>query len=182
MPTFRRAFIEGASYFFTVVEFNRLPILTGEACRKMLHAAWLDVCGRFPFRRRRMFVAEHLHCIWTLPEGDADDPLRWREIKRLFTRSYLAEVGPGERRNEARVKKREAAVWQRRYWEHVIRDEEDMRRHVDYIHYNPVKHGLVKRVADWEWSCFHRYVRMGYYEANWGGEAGEAVKGMRCGE
>ena len=77
------------------------------------------------------------------------------EIKRLFTKGYLARVGPGEERNESRVKKGEAAIWQRRYWEHMIRDEEDLGRHIDYIHYNPVKHGLVERVADWRWSRLH---------------------------
>jgi putative transposase len=91
-------------------------------------------------------------------------------------------VGPGEERNKSRVKTGEAAICQRRYWEHMIRDEEDMRLHVDYIHYNPVKHGLVERVVDWEWSSFHRYVRMGYYEAEWGGAVGKELEGMKCGE
>jgi putative transposase len=183
MPTFRRAFVEGASYFFTVVTFDRLPILTEERCRKILHDAWLDVKGRFPFHTVAVcLLPDHLHCIWSLPEGDADYPLRWREIKRLFTKRYLVEVGPGGARNAARQKKGEAAIWQRRYWEHMVRDEEDKRRHVDYMHYNPVKHGLVERAADWEWSSFHRYVSMGYYETDWGGTAGEQVKGMSCGE
>ena len=108
MPTYRRAFVEGASDFFTVVTFNRLPILTTDEGRVILHAAWVDVQGRFPFKTVAVcLLPEHLHCIWSLPEGDADYPLRWREIKRW---SYLAEIGPGEKRNEARVKKREAAI------------------------------------------------------------------------
>ena len=183
MPTFRRAYIEGGSYFFTVITFNRLPILTAEESRTILHDAWLDVQRRFPFRTVAVcLLPEHLHCIWSLPEGDADYPVRWKEIKRLFTKGYLARVGPGEERNESRVMKGEAAIWQRRYWEHMIRDEEDFRRHEDYIHYNPVKHGLVERVADWPWSSFHRYVRMGYYEQNWGGSVGMELDGICVGE
>jgi putative transposase len=80
------------------------------------------------------------------------------------------------------VKKGEAAIWQRRYWEDMIRDERDLRRHMDYIHYNPVKQGLVKRVSDWRWSSFHRYVRMGYDEPDWGGAVEDELKEMGCGE
>ena len=85
-------------------------------------------------------------------------------------------------RNESRLKRREAAVWQRRFWEHTIRDQEDMNRHLDYIHYNPVKHGLVKSAAEWPWSSFHRYVRMGYYEEAWGEGVEKKVGTMNCGE
>ena len=180
MPNYHRVFVEGATYFFTVVTFNRLPLLTTDEGRAILHDAWLEVQGRFPFRTVAVcLLPEHLHCIWSLPEGEAGYPLRWKEIKRLFTRSYLALVGPGEERNTSRLKQGEAAIWQRRYWEHLIRDEQDLRRHEDYIHYNPVKHGLVQRVVDWPWSSFHRYVRMGYYERDWGGALEEE---MRCGE
>jgi putative transposase len=183
MPTYRRAFVEGATYFFTIVTYARLPILTTEESRGILHDAWLDVQGRFPFRTVAVcLLPEHLHCIWSLPEGDASYPLRWKEIKRLFTKAYLARVGPGEERSESRLKKGEAAIWQRRYWEHMIRDEQDLRRHEDYIHYNPLKHGFVQRVVDWPWSSFHRYVRMGYYERDWGGALEEEMKEMRCGE
>jgi putative transposase len=183
MPNYRRAFVEGASYFFTVVTSDRLPILTTDESRAILHDAWLDVKGRFPFKTVAVcLLPEHLHCIWSLPERDAAYPLRWKEIKRLFTKAYLARVGPGEERNESRIKQGEAVVWQRRYWEHMIRDEDDLRRHEDYIHYNPLKHGLVQRVVDWPWSSFHRYVKMGYYESDWGGAVGQEVYGMRCGE
>ena len=104
--------------------------------------------------------------------------MRWKEIKRLFARDYLQQIGPGEYRNESRQKRGEAAIWQRRFWEHTLRDEADLNRHLDTIHYNPVKHGLVKRVTDWPWSSFHRYVRMGYYTPDWG-EVME-VKLMLC--
>jgi putative transposase len=180
MPNYHRVFVEGATYFFTVVTFNRLPLLTTDEGRAILHDAWLEVQGRFPFRTVAVcLLPEHLHCIWSLTEGEAGYPLRWKEIKRLFTRSYLALVGPGEERNTSRLKQGEAAIWQRRFWEHLIRDEQDLHRHMDYIHYNPLKHGLVQRVVDWPWSSFHRYVRMGYYERDWGGALEEE---MRCGE
>jgi putative transposase len=175
--------VEEATYFFTVVKYDWLPILTTDESRPILHDAWLDVRGRYPFRTVAVcLLPEHLHCIWALPEWDAGYPVRWKEIKRLFTRSYLAKVGPGEERNASRVMKGEAAIWQRRYWEHMIRDEQDLRRHVDYIHYNPLKHGLVRRVADWPWSSFHRYVRMGYYEQDWGEAVGRELEGMGIGE
>jgi putative transposase len=142
MPTYRRACVEGASYFFTVVTFNRLPILTTDESRVILRGAWIDVQGRFPFKTVAVcLLPEHLHCIWSMPEEDAGYPVRWKEIKRLFTKSYLTTIGPGERRNKSRMEKGEAAIWQRRYWEHLIRDEVDFHRHMDYIHYNPVKHG-----------------------------------------
>ncbi len=168
MPNYHR-FYEGGTYSFTLVTFNRLPILTSDAAKKILHFAWLDVRKRMPFETVAVsLLPEHLHCVWTLPENDHNYSLRWREIKRLFTKGYLDEVGPGEDRNASRQKRGEAAIWQRRFWEHTIRDQEDLYRHIDYIHYNPVKHGLVKRVADWPWSSFHRFVKMGLYEPDWG--------------
>lgn len=111
-----------------------------------------------------------------------DYSIPWKEIKRLFTKGYLEQVGPGEMRNDSRMSRGEAAIWQRRFWEHTIRDEEDLNRHRDYIHYNPVKHGLVKSVSDWPWSSFHRYMKMGYYEAGWGDAPEESLKRMECGE
>ncbi|HSF80851.1 MAG TPA: hypothetical protein VLA49_06435, partial [Anaerolineales bacterium] len=91
-------------------------------------------------------------------------------------------VGPGEMRSASRMKRGEAAIWQRRFWEHIIRDEADLNRHRDYLHYNPVKHGLVSSVSAWPWSSFHRYVRQGYYERYWGEAIGEEYNGMSCGE
>jgi putative transposase len=183
MPEYRRSPIEGGTYFFTVVTFNRLPILTTFEARKLLRMAWMDVRERYPFTIDAVcLVPEHLHCIWTLPDGDANYSIRWKEIKRLFTKGYLTQIGPGETRNESRLRRGEAAIWQRRFWEHTIRDEVDLNRHRDYIHYNPVKHGLVKIVAEWPWSSFHRYVGLGYYEAGWGEAVGKDVREMECGE
>jgi len=141
------------------------------------------VRGRFPFTIDAVcLLPDHIHCIWRLPDGDADYSVRWKEIKRLFSRSYIDQVNPGDLRNESRVSRGEAAIWQRRFWEHLIRDEEDYSRHLDYIHYNPVKHGLVQRVSAWPWSSFHRYVSMGYYEMGWGEAIKKEIHKMSCGE
>jgi len=181
MPNYHRSY-EGGAYFFTAVSYHRLPIFTSDAARKILRMSWVEVCQRLPFTTVAIcLLPEHLHCIWTLPPEDQNYSLRWREIKRLFTRDYLREVGPGEARNSSRQSKGEAAIWQRRFWEHTIRDQEDLNRHIDYIHYNPVKHGLVKRVVDWPWSSFHRFVRRGEYEIDWG-PADEQVRAKIFGE
>ena len=169
MPEYRRSFIPGGTYFFTVVTYHRLPILVTEESRKVLRLAWMDVKRRFPFSTDAIcLLPDHAHCIWTLPEGDANYSLRWGEIKRIFSTAYQKMIRVNEPRSLSREKRREAAIWQRRFWEHTLRDEEDLQRHMDYIHYNPVKHGLVERVSDWKWSSFHRYVRMGWYDAGWG--------------
>ena len=168
MPEYHRSRVEGGTYFFTVVTYQRLPILTIEPARKILRQAWEDTKLRFPFETIAVcLLPDHLHCIWQLPEGDADYSVRWKEIKRLFTKGYLKEIGPGEERNESRQKRHEAAIWQRRFWEHTICDDEDLEMHLDYIHYNPIKHGYVTRTADWLWSSFHRYVKAGIYEIDW---------------
>jgi putative transposase len=177
MPDYRRSKISGGSFFFTVVTFNRLPILTGDTARNLLHDAWIRTQARFPFQTLAVCqLPNHLHCIWALPEEDSNFSVRWKEIKRLFTKGYLEKVGPGEPRNASRQKRQEAAIWQRRFWEHTLRDEADLNRHIDYIHFNPVKHGLVKRVADWPWSSFHRYVKMGYYDIEWGQGVDERIR------
>jgi putative transposase len=169
MPEYRRSNLAGGIFFFTVVTFNRLPILTGDIARKLLHDAWVNTAARFPFQTEAVvLMPNHIHCIWHLPEDDANFSVRWKEIKYSFTKGYLDQVGPGEARNASRQKREEAAVWQRRFWEHTLRDEVDLNRHLDYIHFNPVKHGLVERVADWPWSSFHRYVKLGYYDPDWG--------------
>jgi len=109
-------------------------------------------------------LPDHLHCVWTLPEGDADNASRWAQIKSGFSRRLPA----GEWRSARRIARRERGIWQRRYWEHLVRDEEDLRRHVDYVHFNPIKHGHVARLADWPHSSFHRWVGAGVYAGNWG--------------
>ena len=111
-------------------------------------------------------LPDHLHCIWSLPDGDDDFSTRWRQLKSAFSH----RVPPGERRSASRLAKGERGVWQRRFWEHALRDEADYRQHVDYIHYNPVKHGHVQHVRDWPHSSFHRFVQRGIYPPTWAGE------------
>ena len=111
-----------------------------------------------------VILPEHLHCIWTLPAGDTDFSPRWGLIKAYFSR----HIAKGERISNSRGKRGERGLWQRRFWEHLIRDEVDYRQHIDYIHWNPVKHGWVKCVKDWPHSSFHGYVKRGIYPENWG--------------
>jgi putative transposase len=142
-----------------------------------LKAALRDEQQRAPFVNLGLVVLlDHLHAVWRLPEGDADYSERWRRIKAGFSRALPAgeRVGAsrtarGERVSASRAGKGERGVWQRRFWEHTIRDEEDLRNHLDYVHFNPVKHGLVSRVIDWPHSTFHEYVRRGVYAPDWGG-------------
>ena len=183
MPEYRRAFLPGGSYFFTVVTFNRRPILTQSLARQILGNVWRSVQERYPFTVDAIcLLPDHIHCIWTLPENDTNYSMRWSAIKGQFSMQYLVNGGKEGLRNASRQRTGEAAIWQRRFWEHLIRDEDDLRRHIDYLHYNPVKHGLARRVTDWQWSSFHRYVRSGYYEREWGEAVGKQMEGLACGE
>lgn len=163
MPQYIRAFVPGGTFFFTVTLLERRRNLLTENIdhlREVFKAARL----RRPFTVEGIVILpDHLHCIWTLPPGDADFSTRWHDIKARFA----AQISRGERMSARRVQKGERGIWQRRFWEHVIRDESDYERHVDYIHYNPVKHGQVARVADWPYSSFHRYVERGIYTLEW---------------
>ncbi len=169
MPNYRRANTPGACYFFTVVTFRRRPILTDDDCRVWLRNAVSNTRKKYPFNVDAwVLLPDHLHCIWTLPADDNDFSMRWSGIKRRFTTSAKHCLHKTEWANASRQKHREATIWQRRFWEHEIRDKEDYQRHMDYIHYNPVKHGLVNKVVDWPHSTFHRYVKQGIYSTDWG--------------
>ncbi|MCC8938049.1 MULTISPECIES: transposase [Bradyrhizobium] len=166
MTTYRRNFVAGASFFFTVnLEDRRLRLLTEHI--DQLRAAFRETRERHPFTIEAIVILpDHLHTVWTLPEDDADFSTRWRQIKSAFSRSLPAcELISG-----SRLAKRERGIWQRRYWEHTIRDENDFARHIDYVHINPLKHGLVERVKDWPHSSFHRMVRLGVYPEDWAGD------------
>ncbi len=129
--------------------------------------------SRLPFIVDAIVVLpDHLHCIWTLPDNDADFSTRWRLIKSEVSR-HCSE-GYKRQRSSSRLAKGEQAIWQRRFWEHQIRDDRDFAQHVDYIHYNPVSHGLVAAPKDWRYSSFHRYVRGGIYPEDWGAD-GQAI-------
>lgn len=174
MPQYQRYYEEGGTYFFTVVTYHRRPILTNPISQKLLHDAWQATNQLHPFSTIAVcLLPDHLHCIWKLPEGDSDFSTRWKEIKRKFTIGYMKQIGPGEERNTSRQKQGEAAVWQRRFWEHLIDNEIDFENHLDYIHYNPVKHGYVLKPDDWHWSSFRRFVNEGVYDRSWeGGDEG----------
>ncbi|OQK18625.1 transposase [Methyloprofundus sedimenti] len=169
MSNYRRADTPGACYFFTVVTFRRRNILTDEGFRVWLRNALSNTRKRYPFTIDAwILLPDHLHCIWTLPENDNDFSVRWNGIKRQFTKSAKDSLHKPEWVNASKQKHREGTIWQRRFWEHQIRDDNDYQRHMNYIHYNPVKHGLVKAVSEWPYSTFHRYVNQGIYPANWG--------------
>ena len=164
MPNYVRAKFEGGYYFFTVVTFRRKKFLTSTLSRDCLRFAFDKAKKKRPFGIIAIcLMPDHLHCVWKLPEGDANFSTRWNSIKSLFTKMYLNCGGCDSKRNSSRIKKGEAAVWQRRFWEHRIRDVNDLQKHIDYVHYNPVKHGLVEDIEDWPWSTYHKFVREGFY-------------------
>ena len=163
MVNYRRNFIKGGYYFFTVNLKNRQSTLLIDAVNQ-LRTSFSYVHSKKPFEIIAIVILpEHLHCIWQLPENDKEYPARWKSIKSHFTRQ-LKKTGIQINKN----KHNEHNLWQRRYWEHTIRDENDLTRHIDYIHYNPVKHGWVKSVSDWKYSSFHKYVKKGVLPLNWG--------------
>lgn len=168
MVDYRRNRIKGGSYFFTVNLSNRNSGLLVEHI-DFLHSAFRQTKDKYPFQIDAIVVLpEHLHTLWTLPEDDDNYPLRWRSIKSLFTQG-LKNCGYPIQQNS----RGEHAVWQRRYWEHTIRDGNDLQGHMDYIHYNPVKHGHVKNVSDWPYSSFHQFVDKGILPRTWGSKCEE---------
>jgi len=169
MSNYQRLRLAGACYFFTVVTWQRKPIFTDNNRVELLRDALRNIKNLKPFHIDAFVVLpDHLHCIWQMPEGDADYSSRWREIKKAVSRQIDPTTNA---RNERRV-------WQRRFWEHCIRDDNDWRRHMDYIYYNPVKHGLVQRPGDWPWSSFANAVKKGWYDADWGAQPPCSIEGM----
>jgi putative transposase len=155
MPNYRRAFVAGGCWFFTVNLLDRRSRLLIERI-DALRAAVRETRQRFPFHIDAMVVLpDHIHAVWTLPDDDFDFSIRWRLIKIRFSRS----IPEGEQLSETRRGRRERGLWQRRFWEHLIRDERDYNHHIDYCWFNPVRHGLVANVEDWPFSSFHRDVR-----------------------
>lgn len=168
MPNYRRS-REGSTYFFTVVTHLRRPILCTQESRGALRAAVAHARSLHPFAVDAwVLLPDHLHCIWTLPEGDRDFSVRWGLIKAGFTKRIAEGLPEATRVSASRRQHREKAVWQRRFWEHTVRDHRDYTAHCDYVHYNPAKHGLTAAPRDWPWSTFHRFVRQGVYDPNWG--------------
>ena len=163
MPHYIRATVPGGTFFFTVALLERHRRLLVENI-DILRTAFRTVHRTRPFTIDAIVILpDHLHCIWTLPATDADFSTRWRLIKTAFAR----HIPTGERLSNRRQHTGERGIWQRRFWEHAIRDDTDLARHVDYIHFNPVKHGHVGQAADWPYSSFHRYVRNGMQPPDW---------------
>ena len=164
MPNNRRYRVLGGTYFFTVNLLERYPnnllIRHVESHCTVVR----ETCKHWPFHIDAWVVLpDHLHCVWTLPDGDDDNSNRWRIIKQGFSKALPMT----ERRSAVRVARGERGIWQRRFWDYVIRDDGDYAAHVDYCHINPVKHGLVGRVSDWPYSSFHRYVERAIYPLDW---------------
>ncbi|MGB5177122.1 MAG: transposase [Gammaproteobacteria bacterium] len=196
MPNYRRAIVPGGTFFFTVVSWQRRPVLCHPDIRAALRAAIMSVRGTHPITINAwVLLPDHLHCVWTLPDGDADFSVRWAMIKRFVTRritgsgngawnapygkavdAWNAPCGKADDawnaryRESSRLKRHEGGLWQRRFWEHRVRDQADLNRCQDYLHWNPVKHRHVSRVADWPFSTFHRFACKGYYPRDWGGQ------------
>ena len=168
MPNYRRIRKPGGTFFFTVVTYARQPVFQNSEARSGLRRIVKKTQSQHPFYIEAMvLLPEHLHSMWTLPEGDHDYSKRWRIIKGSFTH-WIRKWGFDGR------------IWQNRFWEHTIRDDEDFARHFDYIHYNPVKHALVDSPAKWEFSSFHRYFARGWYTEEWGSIEPENLKNMQC--
>ena len=169
VPNYRRANVLGGTYFFTVVTYRRQRFLCDEDVRVALRHGIEKTRQRLPFDIDAwVLLPDHLHCIWTLPPGDADFGKRWGMIKRQVSKR-CGHLKRCNWINASKQKRNESTSWQRRFWEHQIRDERDYQHHVDYIHYNPVKHGHVTRAADWRYSTFHRFMKDGVYPINWAG-------------
>ena len=165
MTDYRRCYIPGSTWFFTVnlAERRNNRLLVDQI--DVLREAFRYVKHRQPFRMEAVVVLpDHLHCLWTLPPGDGDFSTRWGLLKSSFSRA----IPSGERISPSRAKRRERGLWQRRFWAHLVTGQDDFNAHFDYIHWNPVKHGWVRQVAEWPHSSFHRFVELGVYPIHWG--------------
>jgi putative transposase len=166
MRTYIRHHTSGASYFFTVNAAWRNGNDVFVKHIDPLRQAIKNTQHQHPFKIDAIVILpDHIHAIWTMPDNDGNYSKRWRLIKSIFSRS----LPKGEHISPSRMNKGERGIWQRRYWEHQIKDDTDFERHVNYIHYNPVKHGLVKNAADWPYSSFHRFMANGKLPNNWSG-------------
>ncbi|NOY71749.1 MAG: transposase [Gammaproteobacteria bacterium] len=169
MAKYIRVYQNGGCYFFTVVTWRRIRLFSSSTHVAILRRVIKQVKQQYPFEIDAMVVLpDHLHCLWRMPMHDDDYSTRWRLIKRYFSQQIDTPVNP----------RGEKQVWQRRFWEHLIRDESDWQNHMNYIHYNPVKHGLVDSPVQWPYSSLHRAIRAGFHESEWGQVEPDSVKGM----
>jgi len=169
MPDYRRAYVPGGTYFFTVVTYRRLRIFSDPRVQSLLGSVIRECQRDWPFTINAMvLLPDHLHTLWSLPPGDENYSARWSRIKLKFTKEWLASGGRDSAVSPGKKRERRRGVWQRRFWEHAVEDVEDFDSHFDYIHYNPVKHRYVTSPADWPGSSFHRWVKACVYEPGWG--------------
>lgn len=169
MPNYRRVYIPGGTYFFTIVTYCRRPLFKNSDNVHLLRTAVASVQAKQPFKiMAAVILPDHIHFIWQLPPDDSNYSQRISRLKVLFTRAYKAKNPSNLEISISRHRHRESDVWQRRFWEHLIRDEADLQQHLDYIHYNPVKHRLVSCPHLWEYSSFSRWVDRGRYTLDWG--------------
>jgi putative transposase len=170
MPNYRRNYVEGGTYFFTLVTHQRRRLFQSALARKLLRESILEIKQKRPFIHfASCLLPDHLHTVWILPRGDSDFSIRWKRIKEEFTNRWLDHGGSEGSVSSSRKSKKERGIWQRRFWEHTIENEADLERCVDYTHWNPRKHGLIARVRDWQWSTFFQFVEKGDYDLDWGG-------------
>ncbi len=169
MPNYRRAKQPGGTYFITQVTHHRLPWLITDIGREALRTAIVHVRQKYPFTIDAfVLLPDHFHCLWTLPEGDSDLSTRLRLIKTFVTKRFGDQLSIKADISTSRQKRKERNLWQRRFWEHLIRSERDFAQHCDYIHYNPVRHQLCSIPQDWQFSSIHRFIIQGIYPQNWG--------------
>ena len=169
MSNYRRPAIAGGTYFITQVTYQRIPWLCSDLGRKALREAIAKVREKYPFEINAfVLLPDHFHCLWTLPEEDKDFSVRLRLIKTYVTKHYGEQLGINAEVSLSRQKRKEKNLWQRRFWEHLIRDEQDYAVHCDYIHYNPVRHGLCSKAQNWQFSSIHRFIAQGLYPPDWG--------------
>jgi len=177
MPEYRRVYVPGGTYFFTVVTYQHRKIFHDPQACELLKVIWSKVIKNFPFTTNTFcLLPDHFHCVITLPQNDTNFSIRLREIKRLFSVSFHDEKNNSL--NCSRQKRSEKNIWQRRFWDHLIRNEKDFNNHIEYTHFNPVKHGYVNQVKDWEYSSFHKYVKSGWIDPNWGVTYQEPSEGI----
>lgn len=168
MPNYRRNFVAGGTYFFTLKSEGNAAVFN-DASAGLLGMVMREARERWSYETvASVLLPDHLKLIWALPPGDQAYPMRLGWIKKEYTKRFLSLGGAERTVSYSKRLNRRRGVWQRRYWEHTIQDEDDLRACADYIHFNPVKHGYAKSPRDWKWTSFHRWVELGEYEIDWG--------------
>jgi putative transposase len=169
MPNYRRFHDPGGIFFFTIATYQRAPILAAKENVDRLRQALAQVKRERPFDvRAAVVLPDHVHFLWSLPRGDAGYSKRIGRMKVLFTQMLRGKRALPAEISDSRRKHRESDVWQRRFWEHTIEDDDDFEQHLHYIRYNPVKHGFVRCPHLWPYSSFPRWVNDGVYDGLWG--------------